>query len=113
MQQGRDYRSPEAALYRRWYKTARWQRIRSAQLTAEPLCRNCRRLGRITPATVCDHVDPHRGDEAKFWSGPFQSLCKDCHDSPKQKQEATGIIAGVSSDGRPIDPSHPWNRTPS
>jgi 5-methylcytosine-specific restriction enzyme A len=28
------------------------------------------------PATICDHVEPHRGDVNKFWLGPFMSLCK-------------------------------------
>jgi hypothetical protein len=30
----------------------------------------------VTPATICDHVEPHHGDVNKFWLGPFQSLCK-------------------------------------
>nr|WP_245581848.1 hypothetical protein [Phyllobacterium phragmitis] len=36
---------------------------------------------------VCDHVTPHRGDEELFWSGPFQTLCKPCHDRDKQRME--------------------------
>lgn len=73
--------------WRAWYKTARWQRLRVGQLTAEPLCRRCIAQGMVEPATVCDHVEPHKGDEAKFWSGPFQSLCASCHNSAKQKAE--------------------------
>jgi hypothetical protein len=42
---------------------------------------------RITAATVCDHVHPHRGDEVLFFSGPFQSLCETCHNSAKQREE--------------------------
>jgi 5-methylcytosine-specific restriction enzyme A len=67
------------------YNTARWQRLREAQLQAEPLCAMCH--PRLTPATVCDHIEPHNGDLAKFWAGPFQSLCKRCHDSDKQRME--------------------------
>jgi 5-methylcytosine-specific restriction enzyme A len=26
------------------------------------------------PATICDHVEPHRGDVNTFWLGPFMSL---------------------------------------
>jgi hypothetical protein len=37
-------------------------------------------------ATECDHIQPHRGDPVKFYSGPFQSLCKSCH-SKKTDQE--------------------------
>lgn len=68
--------------YKRWYKTARWQRLRLRQLWDQPLCVFCKRV-----ASVCDHVDPHKGDEDKFWGGPFQSLCKRCHDSDKQRME--------------------------
>ena len=90
--------------YRRWYKTARWQRLRAAQLQAEPLCAMC--LPRITAATVCDHTDPHRGDEIKFWNGPFQSLCAPHHNGDKQRIEKggtpRGLPPGVDADGWPL-----------
>lgn len=105
-----DHRSPEAAVYHRWYKTARWRTIARHQRLTEPTCRMCRAQGRVTPATVCDHVEPHRGDPDAFWSGPFQSLCDACHAGPKQRQEATGRVVGNGADGRPLDPGHPWNR---
>jgi len=76
------------SLTKRLYGTARWQGIRSQQLRDEPLCRLCLADGRVTPAVVCDHVEPHRGDVDLFWAGPFQSLCKSCHSSAKQKNEA-------------------------
>ena len=69
------------------YKTARWLALRAAQLTAFPLCALCLGEGRTTAATVCDHVEPHGGDVDRFWNGPFQSLCKHCHDSVKQSEE--------------------------
>lgn len=78
--------SPTRALY----GTARWQHLRAHQLAREPLCRLCRAEGRITPATVCDHVEPHREDVALFWRGPFQSLCKAHHDGAKQREEQQG-----------------------
>lgn len=46
--------------------------------------------GQTTIATICDHIEPHRGDMAKFWSGPFQSLCKPHHDVTKQSIEKGG-----------------------
>lgn len=74
--------------WRAWYKTARWQHIRKAQLEAD--CYTCRMCKRVTTELVCDHVEPHRGNEAMFWSGPFQSLCHSCHDSRKQAEERHG-----------------------
>ena len=58
------------------------------QLTANPLCAYCLTEGVTSAASVCDHVNPHRGDEVRFWSGPFQSLCQTCHSSRKQREEA-------------------------
>ncbi|WP_051960480.1 hypothetical protein [Devosia riboflavina] len=110
-----DARSPEAEQYRKLYKTARWRRVRALQLSEQPLCENCQRHGRVTAATVCDHVDPKtKLNPATFFTGPFQSLCDDprwrCHSSVKQSIEKSGFVKGVAADGRPLDASHPWNR---
>ncbi len=61
------------------YNGPRWRAHRLAWLQSHPLCAECERGGRITPGTVCDHLEPHKGDLAKFWAGPFQSLCASCH----------------------------------
>lgn len=73
--------------HRKWQKTYRWQKLRAKQLHDEPLCRMCEAEGAVTIATVCDHIEPHRGDEAKFWAGPFQSLCSTHHSREKQREE--------------------------
>ncbi|SEE59996.1 hypothetical protein SAMN05519104_6682 [Rhizobiales bacterium GAS188] len=85
-EQRRRDRSPWRALY----KTSRWQSIRRHQLAIEPLCRMCVARGIVREARVCDHVEPHRGDPDKFFAGPFQSLCKPCHDGDKQREEWSG-----------------------
>jgi 5-methylcytosine-specific restriction protein A len=85
-----------------WYKTARWQKLRRRQLDREPLCRMCKDEGRVTPASICDHREPHRGDAAKFWAGPFDSLCKPHHDSTKQSLEKGGKPKqAIGADGWP------------
>lgn len=73
--------------WRGWYKTARWQRRREQQLIDEPLCANCLKHGRLTPATVADHVERHNGQHELFWHGLLQSLCAPCHSSEKQREE--------------------------
>lgn len=108
-------RSDQAEAYRRLYKTARWLKTRKHQLATEPLCRMCKAAGRITAATVCDHIDPAtKLDPATFFDGPFQSLCDEepqrCHSSRKQRIEALGYEPGCDTSGRPVDPAHPWNR---
>lgn len=97
-----------AAEYAHLYKTTRWQRIRAHQLAGEPLCRMCAGAGRVTAATVCDHVTPHKGDVTAFHAGPFQSLCKTCHDGAKAQQEATGHLRGCDAEGVPFDQASHW-----
>ena len=60
---------------------ARWRAARMRYLKKHPLCLSCRQEGALTPATVVDHVIPHRGDMHLFWDEKnWQPLCKDCHD---------------------------------
>jgi len=60
---------------------ATWRKARALFLAQHPLCEECRKEGRLTPATVVDHIIPHRGDRTLFWDKRnWQPLCKDCHD---------------------------------
>jgi len=68
-----------------WYHIARWRHhvwgLRSRALAASPLCSECRRTGHVVEATEVDHIVPHRGDPALFWSSTnVQALCKRHHD---------------------------------
>lgn len=75
--------------WRRWYKSQRWQRLRAFVLARDGYaCARCGRTGEGRALHV-DHVDPHRGDAARFWSGPFQVLCAGCH-GRKQREEGGG-----------------------
>ena len=60
---------------------ARWRKARTAFLQRNPLCNECMKRGKITPATVVDHIIPHRGDRKLLWDeSNWQPLCKCCHD---------------------------------
>lgn len=60
---------------------ARWRRARKAFLQRHPLCAECVKEGKVTPAIVVDHIVPHRGDPRLFWDiKNWQPLCKGCHD---------------------------------
>lgn len=102
-----DRRSEKAKEYRRLYKTPRWQALRMECLR-EALFK-CTMCGAVK-ATVADHVEPHKGDEAKFFDrNNLQALCKPCHDGAKQSEERRGYSAKVGIDGWPVDPRHPAN----
>lgn len=91
----------------------KWQQARAGYLRKHPLCAHCRKQGRITPATVVDHITPHKGDMSLFWdSKNWQPLCKACHDSWKQRLEKGGMDTACTEAGLPIDPRHHWNRKP-
>lgn len=63
----------------------------------------CLANGIAEEATVCDHLEPHRGDLTKFWHGPFQSLCQHCHSSDKQRLEKSGVTRShFTADGRVV-----------
>ena len=74
--------------YSKLYDTSRWQRLRQYVLGRQPLCRKCLEAKRITPATVVDHIKPHRGDESLFFDeANLQALCKSCHDRKTAKED--------------------------
>jgi 5-methylcytosine-specific restriction protein A len=65
--------------------------------------------GIVEPATVVDHVEPHRGNWTKFCTGKLQSLCDPCHKSGKRMVELRGYRPDTGVDGFPTDPNHPFN----
>jgi 5-methylcytosine-specific restriction protein A len=56
--------------YDKFYKTARWKRLRKLQLI--PLCKFCLERGIVTAANVVDHIEPHGGD----WTAFVTASCK-------------------------------------
>lgn len=88
--------------WRSWYGLAVWKAIRERQLDAEPLCRRCKAKGFDVLATVVNHVIPHRGDWERFISGPFESLCKPCHDGEVQAEEKAAGRLEAARRSRPL-----------
>jgi 5-methylcytosine-specific restriction protein A len=57
------------------FEKARFRRLRHSFLIRHPLCARCRE-----PATILDHIRPHRGVVALFWDQTnWQTLCARCH----------------------------------
>ena len=93
--------------HHQWYGLMRWKKLRAHQLAKQPLCESCLKRERVVPASVADHVVPHRGDEYAFWNGELSSLCNHCHNSSKQQRETIGYSREIGLDGWPTDPQHP------
>lgn len=66
---------------------------RQRRLTAEPLCRQCKAKGQITPATVPDHIVPLAFGGLDVDEN-IQCLCEDCH---AIKTAAEGAATGGAS----------------
>lgn len=57
-----------------------WLKASKAFLVQHPLCAECLRQGKTTPATEVDHIVPHKRDQKLFWdSQNWQALCHECH----------------------------------
>ena len=64
--------------------SAAWQTIRSAVLQREPLCRECKANGRLSVATVVDHID---GDPTNDRMDNLQSLDTACHNRKTRAEQ--------------------------
>ena len=82
----------------------RWQVARALFLRLNPLCRMCGQSGVLTPATVVDHITPHRGDPVLFWdqANNWQPLCATHHAAAKQAEEKSGTVRGCDIHGNPL-----------
>lgn len=68
------------------YDSPRWRRVRLAHLQQHPLCVLCQAAGRVTAATVVDHITPYN-DGGDFWdSANHQSLCNPCHAAKSSRE---------------------------
>lgn len=86
-QREQQYDARRGSARKRGY-TPLWDQTSTGFLNANPLCLGCEAVGRVTPATVCDHTVPHRGDMALFWDPQNrQPACKPHHDIVKQVLE--------------------------
>lgn len=71
-----------------------WEKLRRAHLAAEPLCRMCAQMGRVTPAVLVDHIVPLRDGGARLDDANLQSLCRACHDKKSAQDVAARRAAG-------------------
>lgn len=93
------------------YRLSAWRKLRKEYLKRNPICVKCLERGHVTPATVVDHRQPHRGNLDLFFDPRnLQGLCRDDHNRDKQREEVRGYLPDVGEDGRPLDPRHPFNQ---
>src|SRR5690554_5661002 len=91
-----EHRRQRSQEYDRWRGSSaergyghRWRKYREWFLKQNPLCVECRKRGKLTPATEVDHIRPHKGDPVLFWDAEnnWQGLCKSCHSRKTAKED--------------------------
>lgn len=80
----------------KFYRSKTWRSCRAAGLAAEPLCVACQKVGKVTAATVRDHIKPINPQNAwdtqnGLYPHPLdrsnhQSMCAPCHNSKSAKE---------------------------
>lgn len=93
------------------YSTATWQRLRTAKLSANPLCEACLRREVVEPADTVDHIIAiEKGGEPFPPLDGLMSMCEPCHNiktNAVDHPNASGFrraLKGFDVDGNPIDP---------
>lgn len=77
-------RRKASAEYNSLYHSRRWREMRLAFLAENPCCALCG-----APASIVDHIEPHRGDGQLFYDeGNLQSLCQSCHSAKTLRENA-------------------------
>lgn len=65
---------------------ARWRKFRKMALAREPLCRDCKKAGRLTRATEVHHIKKRsEGGEDSYDN--VMCLCKSCHSTRTARGE--------------------------
>ena len=80
-----------------FYCSREWRETRKIQLERFPLCAECAKDGRVTPATIVDHIKPIRDGGARLDLDNLQSLCWACH-SRKSVEEGSRFGKRVRKD---------------
>lgn len=66
------------------YQNKHWRKLRDTYLRENPLCEECLKKGKVTPAEDVHHIkSPFRGGEINYNMlldyHNLESVCKDCH----------------------------------
>lgn len=69
-----------------FYNSNAWRKLRARFLVEHPFCVECRKYGRLTKATIVDHIVPIRQGGPAMDEDNLQPLCWSCHSSKSIKE---------------------------
>lgn len=100
-----------------FYQSPEWRAFRKAYLRDHPTCQV---LGCGKKAGHLDHIIARARGGAPLDRSNVQGLCHSHHSSKtaqadggfgnRRKDAPSLTVPGCAADGRPLDPTHPWNR---
>ena len=66
---------------RAFYHSHEWKHLRQNYLIEHPFCMECWKKGKLTRATVVDHIVPIKQGGPELDESNLQALCASCHGS--------------------------------
>ena len=80
---------------RKIYNSERWRKLSAYKIASSPLCEQCLKNGKVTPAEDVHHIrsfmstdDPLLRYRLAYDIDNLMSLCKQCHQSIHNRREA-------------------------
>ena len=75
----------------KFYSSKEWRTLRKAFLSTHPLCVECIKEGKYTPAKIVDHIVPIRFGGKPLDASNLQSLCWNCHTKKSNLEGSSGF----------------------
>ena len=75
-----------------------WRRKSKWCLKREPLCRECKKKGRLTASTCTDHIIPPSKDGSKWDDRNLQCLCHKCHGIKTAGEVHGRVVQGITNE---------------
>lgn len=74
------------------YNQTSWKKVRKTYLLQHPLCEECLKKGKVTPATSVHHIkSPFKGGETNQFLlldyNNLESVCHECHSEIHNKEQ--------------------------
>ncbi len=77
----------------------RWDKAAATFKRRHPCCLGCAAIGKHARTEVVDHVEPHKGDQIKFWNTAlWQPACAWHHNAIKPELERLFFLGQASVD---------------
>ncbi len=88
---------------------SRWDKLKALKKRSAPLCEECLKKGRVTPAYMIHHITPINEGGAMYDFDNLESVCRDCH-AVLHGADPGKMVKGCGADGWPTSADHPWNK---